>query len=38
VTVRNGRYLAPTQPGYSATIKPASLDEHEFPSGPVWRS
>jgi L-fuconate dehydratase len=37
VAVRNGRYLAPLQPGYSATIKPASLDEHEFPTGMVWR-
>jgi len=37
VVVRNGRYQAPTGPGYSATIKPASLDEHEFPGGKVWR-
>jgi L-fuconate dehydratase len=36
VVVRNGRYLAPLEPGYSATIKPASLDEHEFPTGRVW--
>jgi len=38
VKVRNGRYLAPTEPGYSATIKPASLDEHEFPNGAAWKS
>ena len=37
VVVRNGRYLVPADPGYSATIKPASLDEHEFPTGAVWR-
>jgi L-fuconate dehydratase len=36
VRVRNGRYLPPSEPGYSATIKPASLDEHEFPNGRVW--
>jgi len=36
VVVRNGRYLAPLEPGYSATIKAASLDEHEFPTGRVW--
>ena len=38
VRVRNGRYLVPTDPGYSATIKPASLDAHEFPGGAVWRA
>jgi L-fuconate dehydratase len=37
VRVRNGRYLAPTEPGYSATIKPKSLDEHEFPGGSAWK-
>jgi L-fuconate dehydratase len=37
VTVRDGRYLAPAAPGYSATMKPASLDEHEFPVGAAWR-
>ena len=37
VVVRNGRYQAPTAPGSSATMKPASLDEHEFPGGVVWR-
>jgi len=36
VVVRNGRYLAPLEPGYSATIKAASLDAHEFPTGRVW--
>jgi L-fuconate dehydratase len=34
--VRDGRYVAPTAPGYSIEMLPASLDEHEFPSGPVW--
>ena len=38
VVVRNGRYLVPADPGYSATIKPESLDEHEFPTGAVWRA
>jgi L-fuconate dehydratase len=38
VRVTSGRYLVPTDPGYSATIKPASLDEHEFPAGRVWKS
>lgn len=32
---RDGRYLAPTHPGY-ATMKRASLERHEYPSGPLW--
>jgi L-fuconate dehydratase len=38
VRVSNGRYLAPAAPGYSITMKPQSLDDHEFPTGRVWRS
>ncbi len=37
VVMRNGRYLPPTAPGYSITMKPASLAAHEFPGGAVWR-
>ena len=37
VTMRHGRYLPPTQPGYSTEIKAASLDAHEFPTGAAWR-
>jgi L-fuconate dehydratase len=37
VTVRGGRYFPPRQPGYSTEMKPASLDDHAFPDGPVWR-
>jgi len=36
VTMRDGRYLPPTRPGYSTEMKPASLDAHEFPNGSVW--
>ncbi|HTD21964.1 MAG TPA: L-fuconate dehydratase [Terriglobales bacterium] len=36
VKVVNSRYVAPTAPGYSATMKPESLDEYEFPNGPAW--
>ncbi len=32
------RYLAPRQPGYSAAIRPESLDEFEYPGGAAWRS
>jgi L-fuconate dehydratase len=35
--VKNARYLAPTRPGYSITMKPESLDAYEFPAGRVWQ-
>jgi L-fuconate dehydratase len=38
VVVRHGRYLPPTAPGYSITMKPDSLAQYEFPSGAAWRS
>jgi L-fuconate dehydratase len=34
--VVGGRYVAPMAPGYSIEMLPSSLDEHEFPGGPVW--
>jgi L-fuconate dehydratase len=37
VHVRDGRYLAPTAPGYSAQMLAESLDAHEYPGGAVWR-
>ncbi|WP_416904976.1 enolase C-terminal domain-like protein [Micromonospora echinospora] len=37
VRTREGRYLLPTEPGYSATMKPESIAEFRFPDGPVWR-
>ena len=36
--VQDGRYLAPTAPGYSIEMLPSSLDEHAFPDGPIWSS
>ena len=36
VRIRDARYLVPTAPGYSITIKPESLDAYEFPSGREW--
>ena len=35
--VRNARYVTPSQPGYSISIKAESLDAYEFPAGRVWR-
>ena len=37
VRTRGGRYLLPTEPGYSATMKPSSIAEFSFPDGPAWR-
>jgi L-fuconate dehydratase len=37
VRVSGGRYLAPTAPGFSATLRPAPLSDYEFPRGAVWR-
>ncbi|HXB53175.1 MAG TPA: L-fuconate dehydratase [Vicinamibacteria bacterium] len=36
-TIRNARYMAPTRPGYSITMRPESVDAYEFPTGKVWR-
>jgi L-fuconate dehydratase len=38
VHVRGARYLAPTDPGYSAEIKPSSLDRFSYPAGGAWTS
>ena len=37
VTIRNGRYLVPKLPGYSAEILPESLDAFAFPGGAAWK-
>jgi L-fuconate dehydratase len=34
---KNARYVTPTQPGYSITMKEESLDAYEYPNGQVWR-
>lgn len=36
IVMRNGHYMPPHAPGYSVTMKPASLAAHEYPSGAVW--
>jgi L-fuconate dehydratase len=38
VVVREGRYMAPTAPGYSITMKPESLDTYAYPHGSAWRN
>ncbi|WP_328347592.1 enolase C-terminal domain-like protein [Micromonospora sp. NBC_00421] len=37
VRTRGGRYLLPTAPGYSATMRPGSIARFRFPDGPEWR-
>ncbi len=37
VRMKDGRYLPPTAPGYSITMRPESLDEYEFPRGNAWK-
>ena len=36
VVMKDGAYMPPSAPGYSITMKSSSLDEYEFPNGPVW--
>lgn len=36
IKMKNGCYMPPQAPGYSATMKDKSLAEFEFPSGAAW--
>ncbi len=38
VIVKNGAYMPPKAPGYSITMKEASLQEYNYPNGTFWRS
>jgi L-fuconate dehydratase len=37
VRVTGGHYLAPSAPGFSATLREQSLRDYEFPHGAVWQ-
>jgi L-fuconate dehydratase len=37
VIIRDGRYMPPQNPGYSAALKAPSLADYTFPSGAAWR-
>ena len=37
VTIRDGRYMVPMEPGYSITMQPESLRTYQFPDGAAWR-
>lgn len=36
VVIRNGRYMAPRQPGFSSEIRAASREAYRFPGGAAW--
>jgi L-fuconate dehydratase len=36
VVIAVGRYMPPEEPGYSAEMKPESLETHRFPTGAAW--
>ena len=36
VIIRDGSYLVPTRPGYSAQMRPASLERYRYPGGAAW--
>lgn len=38
VRIENGHYMPPNLAGYSITMKAASLEEYQFPAGPVWQA
>src|SRR5207237_6165312 len=38
VVIRDGCYVPPRAPGYSITMRPESLREFAYPSGPAWRT
>jgi L-fuconate dehydratase len=34
--LEHGRYLVPSEPGYSIEMLPSSLERYAFPDGPTW--
>ena len=36
VVIRDGRYMPPSAPGYSITMRPESLEEFAYPDGAAW--
>ncbi|NRQ36513.1 L-fuconate dehydratase [Nonomuraea sp. NN258] len=37
VVIENGRYVAPSAPGFSAQMRAESISEYSFPDGEIWR-
>ncbi|MCE7083063.1 enolase C-terminal domain-like protein [Streptomyces sp. ST2-7A] len=38
VRIRDGHYLAPREPGFSARMSTESLETHRYPDGAFWRA
>jgi len=38
VRIRRGRYAAPASAGFSAEIRPESLEDYRFPDGAAWKA
>jgi L-fuconate dehydratase len=36
VVIKDGRYMPPTAPGYSITMRPETLEAYAFPAGRMW--
>ncbi|MET8547305.1 L-fuconate dehydratase [Micromonospora zamorensis] len=36
VVIRDGHYVVPTVPGFSAAMRPESLARYAYPDGPAW--
>lgn len=36
VVIRNGHYIAPSKPGFSAQMHTDTLKQYSYPDGPVW--
>ena len=36
VVIRDGRYMPPSAPGYSITMRSESLQAYRYPDGPAW--
>lgn len=36
VIIKNGRYMPPSAPGYSITMKEDSIEAYTFPTGKIW--
>jgi len=38
VVIENGRYRAPSAPGFSSEMRAESIAAHTYPGGEVWRN
>ncbi|CAF3808461.1 unnamed protein product [Rotaria sp. Silwood1] len=36
--IKNGRYVAPSRPGYSTQMKENSRQQYSYPNGPIWKT